>query len=177
MSAFLSVRGLLRLSATAAVAFGLVAILGGTASAQCLTPQGDINDDGVTNVLDLQCLIFASLCELDESCSEFPACVVAPAQATDANCDSSTDVSDVLLLVNYAVGLDIDEAIDADGDQCPDACEVPAAYGALPAIATGTSSSASFTLRATAKGFQATGSSTGATSGLTLKPKTVKAAD
>lgn len=161
-------KGLVALAvAGAAVVFGL-----GSASAQCLEPPGDVNNDGVTNVLDLQCLIYVSLYETGAGgVTELPACLQAPPQAADINCDSNTDVSDVLNVVYYAVGLPLSSAVDGDGDQCPDACEVPAVYAPIPTIATGMSASPSWTLKATASGFQAKGTSS--STSFSLKPKAV----
>lgn len=177
MKAASRIASFLRLGATAACAVGFaVFATGGDAQAQCLTPPGDLNDDGKTNVLDLQCGIFVSLFDSGApGITELPACLKAPEQAADINCDGSVTVSDVLITVNYAVNLPLAGAIDADGDACPDACEVPDTFGALPAIASGTSASPSFTLRATSTGFQATGTSS--SSSFSLKPKTVKSAD
>lgn len=157
----------------ASLVAGATLVLGlGSASAQCLEPPGDLNKDGKTNVLDLQCAIYVSLFETGAGgVTELPTCLKAPPQASDINCDSNTDISDVLNIVHYAVGLPLSSVIDADGDQCPDACEVPAVYAPIPTIATGMSASPSWTLKATASGFQAKGTSSSAS--FSLKPKAV----
>jgi hypothetical protein len=93
-----------------------------SASAQCLTPRGDITGDGITNVVDVQCGVFVSLAA--NPAVNPPACLKVLFTAVDSNCDSSIDVTDILLLVQHAVNLPINEALDEDGNNCVDDCQV-----------------------------------------------------
>ena len=54
---------------------------------------------------------------------DVPACVGTSVLDADPNCDGAHNVTDILLLINYALGFPLSTAIDADGDGCPDACD------------------------------------------------------
>ncbi len=95
------------------------------AQADCLTPIGDINGSGSTDVVDVQCSILSSLWALSGSDpASVPACVAGdPTVVADANCDGSIDVVDVTLFINYALGQPLDPTIDGDQDGCPNTCD------------------------------------------------------
>jgi hypothetical protein len=153
-------------------AFSVALFLGATdvATAQCIEPRGDISGDGKTNIVDVQCAVFVSL-DPEANLLNPPACLGYPFQAADANCNGTVDVTDLIILIQYAVSLDLDESIDADGDQCADACQVPGDLVAGHAIAAGISEGASFRLKALGSGFEANGGS--ANANFTLRPQAV----
>lgn len=157
------------LFATALVS--LMALWVGSASAQCLTPAGDITGDGDADIVDIQCAIILTLWEQAGGVAAYPGCVKVDPNHTDANCDGPVNVADVLLMVNYAVGAPLDPAIDADGDNCPDSCEIVGNSLTIPAFASGKSSNANYTLTPLAGGYQSRGSSEGGD--LVVKPKTL----
>ena len=154
----------------APVAATLVALVLGLcapgAHAQCLDPPGDLNADAQTDIVDIQCALIAALA--DQAGDPLPACLHAPLAATDVDCDGQFVVADVLTIVYYAAGLPLDPALDANANDCPDACEVPGSAEVLPVYAAGTSSSASWTVTSVAPGFQASGVSAGG--GFVLTP-------
>jgi hypothetical protein len=129
----------------AALALALAWFTSAAAQAQCLTPRGDINGDGTTNILDIQCGIFVSL---TDPAAAPPACLAWPTGAADIDCDGEINVTDMLIIVQLATELPLAPQIDADGDACPDACRSPGALTGGLAIATGTSAGPSYTLHA-----------------------------
>jgi hypothetical protein len=129
-----------------------------SASAQCLTPRGDLNGDGTSNVVDIQCAVFVAL-NAENNPSNPPACLAYSYVSADANCDDSIDVTDVLILVNHAVGAPIAASLDADGNNCVDACQTIGALVGDFAWADGDSASPSWTLQAVGTGFPTGGAS------------------
>lgn len=156
-----------------ALAFVAMAFLPAVAvQAQCLEPAGDVNDDDVTNIADLQCLALYSVhLAGNPSFPEAPACLAVTDAQADINCDTDINVSDLVLAVTYAIGLDISPILDADGSQCPDACEVAGSALVVPATFSGTSSGDTYTVRSLGTGIQSSASSAGG--GFTLAPKAV----
>lgn len=130
-------------------------LLAGSASAQCLSPAGDINNDDTTDIVDIQCAILVSLNELAGGGAEgLPGCLQVPTTAVDINCDSEDanpkiDIADLLLIVNYAFDIPLPDLVDPNADNCPDACEVPGSLYNVPVWATGTTAGGGFTLKAT----------------------------
>jgi hypothetical protein len=92
--------------------------------ATCLAPPGDITGSGVTNVVDVQCGLVATLWQLTGGVSAAPACLVAGESGADANCDGEILVSDVQLLIAYGLGQGLSPSIDSDVSGCPDTCEL-----------------------------------------------------
>jgi hypothetical protein len=86
---------------------------------------GDLNDDSATNVTDVQCGIIVSLWVQADDGSPMPECMAWPAGALDMNCDAQVNVTDLVLLIQGALGAPLDPSIDGDGDGCADACQVP----------------------------------------------------
>jgi subtilisin family serine protease len=84
---------------------------------------GDLNDDGTTNVTDVQCGIIVGLWVQGGSVGEAPACLQWPAAALDMNCDLAINVTDLILIIQTALGAPFDPTLDADQDGCVDACE------------------------------------------------------
>lgn len=90
----------------------------------CLQPPGDINDDNITNIVDVQCGILIALFELSPPGALQPECLKVPILKADLNCDDIRSVGDVQVAISYALGQTLNPAIDGDGNQCPDACEL-----------------------------------------------------
>lgn len=91
----------------------------------CLEPPGDVTKNGGTDISDVQCGILTVLSELVQGgASTPPACLNTSVSGADLNCDSVTDVTDVLLLIQLALGVDLGPAIDGDGDSCHNDCEL-----------------------------------------------------
>jgi hypothetical protein len=137
----------------AVAALGATLLLSASASAQCLSPRGDISGDGVTNILDIQCGIYVAL-NGEDNLIDPPACLGHPFVASDLNCDGATNVSDLLLMIQHAVGEAIDPSLDDDGDDCLDDCEVPGTLDGGLSIAGGTSTNSTFRLSAVGNGFE-----------------------
>lgn len=95
----------------------------GSASAQCSDPPGDINGDGFSNVIDVQCNLVTSLYVLDGETDPLPECLPSSVDDANVNCDETVNVADVLVSINYSLGTPIAAAIDLDGSNCPDLCE------------------------------------------------------
>jgi hypothetical protein len=106
----------------AAVA-GLTLVLTGPARAECLSPVGDVTANGATNVVDVQCSINVALWILTGSVDPTPACTPDPDRA-DLNCDGTVNVVDLDVVIRNALGSPLNSAIDANGNQCADACEL-----------------------------------------------------
>lgn len=160
-------RGLNRMASV--IGFGMAIAVAGTmataddADAQCLNPPGDVNKNGVTDITDLQCAILVSLAPIGPGGQVVaPACLKVPVGATDTNCDGPINISDLVIMVYWAVGLPLDPIIDPNANNCPDACEVPGSYRVAPIYASGKSSSANFVLIPRGNSMQATGGSEGA---------------
>jgi hypothetical protein len=129
-----------------------------SAQAQCLSPRGDLNGDGATNVLDIQCGIYVSLLDL-EALVEPPACLGHPISASDIDCDGNINVTDMLVIVQLAVNLPLNPELDGDDDGCPDACQVPGTLEGGIATVAGTSTGPSWKLHALGNGFESPGKS------------------
>ncbi len=96
-----------------------------TAEAHCLDPLGDITQNGVTDISDVQCESLTALWELsDGDFANVPACTGESVLNTDPNCDGTHDVIDLLLVINYVLGIPLSSELDADGNGCPDTCDV-----------------------------------------------------
>lgn len=113
-----------------AVGIALVANLVGmsAASAICLDPAGDTNGSGSTSVADSVCIVLATLWDAAGQVGAAPACLdpaLTPLDAADLNCDGSITVSDVLITVGLALDAGLSPAVDTNGDDCADACEIP----------------------------------------------------
>jgi hypothetical protein len=102
-------------------AAGLVAAAALDAGATCLSPPGDVDGSGTAVVTDVQCAILATLWAQDGA-GDAPACMQGDVLRADADCSGDVIVTDVQILIAYALGGGPTEALDADGDGCPDAC-------------------------------------------------------
>jgi hypothetical protein len=91
----------------------------------CLDPPGDITKNGSVDISDVQCGILTVLSELVQGgTSAPPACLNTSIAGADLNCDDVADVTDVLLLIQLALGVDLGSIIDEDGDSCHNNCEL-----------------------------------------------------
>ena len=86
------------------------------------TLGGDVTGNGVTNVTDVVCGNQVSLWLLAGKTEPAPECLARPLSAADLDCSGNVDVTDVVLLIDVALGATLDPSIDADGDGCHDAC-------------------------------------------------------
>lgn len=104
-----------------ALALWSVCLLSGSVPAlgTCLTPPGDLDGSGVSNVVDVQCDILLALWELStDEMAPPPSCLHVSVSEADVNCDGANNVTDVLLLIQFALNVPIDSSIDVDGDGC-----------------------------------------------------------
>lgn len=136
------------------------------AAAQCLNPPGDVDGNGTSNIVDVQCVILTVLAVLVGTPT--PPCVAAglPITAVDVTCGDGVTVADVLVAIEYALGAELKSSIDGDGDACPDAC-LPSELPLPRVVTTGTSSNTQWTLRP--RGPSAPTAGTSANSKVTLK--------
>jgi sugar lactone lactonase YvrE len=94
------------------------------ASAACPDLPGDVDTNGVLDVVDVQCAILGALWWIGGE-GAAPACLGGggcPLDAADINCDGTVDVSDVQLDVSFALAVPVADVLDANGDGCVDAC-------------------------------------------------------
>lgn len=106
-------------------AIAVLAVVGGakTATAACLAPPGDIDQSGVTNVVDVQCAIVSALSALNPPYVA-PLCTNGVNSAPDVDCNGAPSVVDVTLVIYYALGTPLSPAIDANNDKCVDNCQL-----------------------------------------------------
>lgn len=113
----------------------MVGMLGGharPAAARCAPVPGDLNGDGFTQISDVQCAILTTLWQQGGTGSP-PSCLAGAdvnleggdVSLADADCSGSPNVADVLIIIRLALGEPLDVTLDADGDQCADACAGP----------------------------------------------------
>ena len=107
--------------------FGMFSV--GTATGACLDPPGDVDQDAVTTVVDVQCTVLVSLWELAGSGDEAPTCIHSDVTFADRNCNGSVNVVDVNVVAEMALGFPLSEIVDDNGDQCIDSCEAPPICG------------------------------------------------
>ncbi|GMV40124.1 MAG: hypothetical protein AMXMBFR64_18400 [Myxococcales bacterium] len=91
------------------------------ARAACLSPPGDVNGSGATDVVDVQCLILTTLWTL--AGGEVPTCLAGPPATADLECSGVVDVVDVVAGIRLVLDLPLSVAMDQNGDGCPDACQ------------------------------------------------------
>lgn len=91
----------------------------------CAPVPGDINDSGITNVVDVQCAIMMALWWMDTGLVPAPTCSLLGQKGADINCDMMINVTDVLLATQMVLGTPLSSDIDFDGDNCPDECLLP----------------------------------------------------
>ena len=92
----------------------------------CPAVPGDLNGNLVTDVVDVQCSILATLSQLDiTGQTPPPSCLDDGGMSTaDQNCDDGVTIVDVTLCIQLSLGIELSQNIDEDGDQCHDACEI-----------------------------------------------------
>ncbi len=101
----------------------------------CDLPPGDVNLDGIINVVDAQCVILTSLWELGSKVGAVPVCLSNQnSTLADLNCDQQVNVTDVQLSIVTALDLSCNEAtgacnsvvsseLDANQDNIVDICQ------------------------------------------------------
>jgi len=91
----------------------------------CLEPPGDVTKNGATDISDVQCGILTVLAELVQGgSSASPPCLATSTSGADLNCDGTSDVTDVLLLIQLVLKEPLAVTIDTDGDGCHNNCEL-----------------------------------------------------
>jgi hypothetical protein len=96
-------------------------------AAACLSPAGDVNGSGETNIVDVQCGLVTTLWWLAGApLGGQPSCLSGadPRVRVDANCDGNISVGDVTILILHVLDLPLG-VIDANDNACVDGCEVP----------------------------------------------------
>ena len=74
----------------------------------CTSPFGNVNGDQLVNVVDVQCLILATVAQLDgDPFNDTPLCLDESAASADLNCDGSMNLTDVLVGAQLAVGVSL----------------------------------------------------------------------
>lgn len=106
-----------------------------SAHAKCLSPPGDITQNGGTDIVDVQCAINAVLWSATGS-GDSPLCLSGFPEHADLNCDGGIAVDDVVIAITHALGAPLDLSLDAGMDGCVDAC---APLGVIIATVYGTS--------------------------------------
>jgi len=94
--------------------------------------DGDVDASETLSIVDVQCTLLMALWELGGGVGDPPECVVGDLLAADMNCDQTTTIQDVMLAVAFVLGAPFDPAIDANGNACPDSCELPPEVLAQP---------------------------------------------
>lgn len=108
-----------------------LAVPNDNAHAVCLDPPGKITATGtdgtpITNVVDVQCVILMVLWSLGGQIGDTPTCLAvpgSPAIVPDHNCDGVISVSDVIIATQFALASPLNEGLDANENDCVDACE------------------------------------------------------
>jgi hypothetical protein len=95
----------------------------GSTGTACGDVLGDINADGTSTVVDVQCGILTALWELTGGVNPVPDCTNGDATAADLECNGTVDVVDVQLAIQYVLDNPLSSSIDEDGNGCPDSCE------------------------------------------------------
>ncbi len=98
---------------------------GGAPADGCPGDQGDADGNGQLDIVDVQCALLLALYETTEVGAELPACadeVRMHRCAYDLDCSGGTDVVDVSLFIQRALGMPLSPQIDTDGDGCHDGC-------------------------------------------------------
>ncbi len=92
----------------------------------CPSPLGDVTADGSVSVVDVQCVVLASLDSLGGQVPPAPQCLDGAVARADLNCDAHVDVTDVVTVIGQALGLTLSPQVDADANGCIDACDTVA---------------------------------------------------
>lgn len=148
--------GICRAIWSALVVVGLLAAAPALASS-CPDPLGDVNGNGVRNVVDLQCSIVTSLFQLMAMPGDPPpSCLGGAVSNADVDCTGAVNISDAQLIATLILGDSISAAIDGDANGCPDACETAPEQSAdaiaVPAFFSGTAAGGGLQLKTLAPG-------------------------
>jgi hypothetical protein len=96
------------------------------ADAVCLDPPGDVTGNGTASVTDVQCNVLMNLWSIEGQGGPVPNCMGqpgSPAIVPDHNCDGIINVVDTVIAAQFALGVVLAPSIDANANQCVDACE------------------------------------------------------
>ena len=108
--------------------FFLLAVLAssGPALAECTGTPGDLTQNGVVDVVDVQCSILSALYEqVPNSDPGIIECLGGEGQLplADLSCSGEVNVVDVLLNLTLALGAPLNAEVDSNGNGCHDGCE------------------------------------------------------
>lgn len=96
------------------------------AAASCPANYGHVTHSSTIGIIDVQCAINCSLWELSGGgAAQMPVCLGGDPSGADVNCDSACTISDVMLEIALVLGMPLSSDVDANGNQCADACEQP----------------------------------------------------
>ena len=116
-----------RLQSVAGCISLLAVLLGaGPALAECEGVPGDLTQNGVVDVVDVQCSILTALYEqVPDSDPGLLDCMGGPGQLAlaDLSCSGEINVVDVLLNLTLALGSPLNSEVDSNGNGCHDNCE------------------------------------------------------
>lgn len=90
-------------------------------AAICLDPPGDVTGDGVTSVVDVQCILLGVLAGLSGGETTQVVCAAQP-DGADLDCNDSVTVGDVFLVIQVVLGTPWSNDVDKNGDLCADTC-------------------------------------------------------
>ena len=86
-------------------------------------PTGDINQSGLTDVADVQCMALVGMWKYYGEEGPSPQCALAGTSAADLSCDGVVTVTDIKVAVLLALDLKLPTFLDEDHNRCVDACE------------------------------------------------------
>jgi hypothetical protein len=89
----------------------------------CTSPPGDVTNNGVTDISDVQCTVRMILWEQSGSVGGLPECLEVAPNRVDLDCSGEITVVDAMLVVGSVFGDPMDPLLDANGNLCADACE------------------------------------------------------
>ncbi len=93
-------------------------------SPETLTAYADLNGDGKTTVVDVQCTTLVSLWEIGGKAGAKPICLGNNEPfAADVNCDTHVNVIDIQIMTKLAFGDPLPNVIDNDQNNLVDSCE------------------------------------------------------
>jgi len=112
-----------------AVAIGLSLVGHPAMAGSCTDWPGDVNNSGMPDILDIQCVVLCSLTELTQppgmsnDDTIWPPCMFGMWHTADLDCNDSINVTDTLLCIHWTLKLPISPLIDYNNNWCVDACE------------------------------------------------------
>ncbi|NUN16441.1 MAG: hypothetical protein HUU55_22665 [Myxococcales bacterium] len=91
--------------------------------AACPDVPGDLDGSQSVTVADIQCAVLISLWALADMPDPAPECLAVPLAEVDINCSQTSDIADVLLMIQTVLGAKITPKLDKDNNGCIDVCQ------------------------------------------------------